>query len=138
MTTRQATMEESIRGQIAYLREENDKLREQLAFVHAALMDSSEYWGNLGLKLTGQQELILRTLYKREMATREMLLVAMYSDRPDCDWADAKIIDVQVCRVRAALPQRDFVENVWGRGYRLTPEGRKWIKQRLELAEPVR
>lgn len=125
------TMEQSIQGQITYLQHENDLLREQLANAHDALFALSDTWPPLGL--SPQCESIARTLYKNypRVVHREAMFVAMYAGRPDCDWADQKIMDVQICRIRKILP-KGGVETIWGRGWRLSPIGFQWLTKRLE------
>ena len=45
---------------------------------------------------------LLQALTKRRTMTREALMIALYSDRPD-DPPQAKIIDVLVCKLRNRL-----------------------------------
>jgi DNA-binding response OmpR family regulator len=113
------------------LRQENDMLREHLANAHTALLAINNIWPPLGF--TPQCEAIVRCLYKNypRIIPHEVLLTAMYAHRPECDWADSKILSVQVCRIRKNLLPKS-IETMWGRGFRLTELGRDYITSLLE------
>lgn len=113
---------------------EAETTRERYEQLNALLMGADD-WPALGIP--PQHERLLRVLYKRPVATKEMLYHALYWDRPDCDLPSEKIIDVQICKLRQRLPQAG-VETVWGRGYRLSDEGRAWLEARIEQAQPAR
>lgn len=125
-----ATREAAYVGRIHYLEEENDRVREMLAQAHAAIKEADAmlptWW-----KLTPQQEQMMRCLIRRPVATKEMIYISMYSDRAEADWGDPKIIDVQICKIKKVLPP-DIIEGVWGRGYKLSINGRKWVNQQIE------
>lgn len=52
---------------------------------------------------------------------------------------DGRILAVHLCKVRDALERRriprSVIETVWGRGYRMTPPGRRAVLERLGEAE---
>ena len=74
------------------------------------------------LPLTGKEYQVLELLSLRRGATmtKEMFLDHLYGG---VDEPELKIIDVFVCKLRKKLRQatggEDYVETVWGRGYRL-------------------
>jgi len=124
----------SLKGRIKWLEEENDQLREQVRQAHAALTSDDDRFSTVchKLHLSRQLEQMVRCLYKRNgLVTKEQLYVSMYAHRPDADWADQKIIDVQVCKIRAKIG-KDMIDTVWGRGYTLTEKGREFLKNKLE------
>ncbi|WP_052464071.1 winged helix-turn-helix domain-containing protein [Methyloceanibacter caenitepidi] len=106
--------------------------RERYTQLEALLKENDERWPDLGIPRA--QETLLRVLYRREVATKEMLYHALYSERPDSDLPEQKIIDVQICKLRQNLPDAD-IQTSWGRGYYLSPKGREWLKAKVEGAQ---
>ncbi|WP_163150443.1 helix-turn-helix domain-containing protein [Bradyrhizobium uaiense] len=49
---------------------------------------------------------VLGMLLAREFVTRDGLYTVLYEDRPECEWPDEKILDVQICKLRAQLKKR--------------------------------
>lgn len=79
------------------------------------------------VQLTGREYLLLELLAMRvgQTLSQEVLLAGMYGGM---DEPEMKIIDVFVCKLRKKLKLAsgglNFIETVWGRGYRLRePEG---------------
>jgi two-component system cell cycle response regulator CtrA len=74
------------------------------------------------IPLTDKEYSILELLSLRlgVTVTKEMLLGHLYGGK---DEPELKIIDVFVCRLRKKLAQatdaKQYIETVWGRGYRL-------------------
>lgn len=105
--------------------------RERNVQLRALLVADNDRWPDFGIPRA--QETLLRVLYQREVATKEMLYQALYADRPDSDLPEMKIIDVQICKLRQRLPDAD-IQTSWGRGYYLSPKGREWLRSRIEGA----
>lgn len=70
---------------------------------------------------------ILAMLLKREFVTREGLYTVMYCGRPECDWPDEKVLDVQICRLRARLKQHDVIIQ--------TARGDGWFMSKADKAK---
>jgi DNA-binding response OmpR family regulator len=57
--------------------------------------------------------------------SREKLMTEAYWRRSDDEEPEIKIIDVFVCKLRKKLlPLGVVIDTVWGRGYRILPQGR--------------
>ena len=78
--------------------------------------------GGADVRLTGKeyQVLELLSLRKGTTLTKEMFLNDLYGGM---DEPEIKIIDVFICKLRKKLAKasdgKDYIETVWGRGYRL-------------------
>jgi DNA-binding winged helix-turn-helix (wHTH) protein len=87
-----------------------------------------------GMKVSPQQATMLATLWRRadKISSRSTLMTAMYGDGdgPEND----KIVAVQLCKINKSVGVV-VVANVWGKGYALTPDGRKLIDK--VLSEPM-
>jgi DNA-binding response OmpR family regulator len=75
--------------------------------------------------LTPMQATLLFALYdtKARVSTKRDLLHRLH---PGGSKPDIKIIDVFVCLIRGNLRdagEPEFIDTIWGQGYRLTPEG---------------
>lgn len=104
------------------LNAENARLRDRIAWLEDAMMAVKPLpreW-----RLTAQEARVFGVLANREVATKEAVMVGLYSDRPDEDVA-IKIVDVYVCKLRKKLtPFGIKIETIWGRGYSLASEHR--------------
>lgn len=70
-------------------------------------------------RLTSAEARVFAHLMTREMATKESIMAALYSDRAD-DQIEPKIVDVFVCKIRKKLrPFGIQIDTVWGKGYAL-------------------
>lgn len=77
-------------------------------------------WG--AIHLTAKQREIADLLRSKfgKCITRESIMAALYSARPDADEPDIKIIDVLVCKLRKVLVGSGFwIKSEWGVGYRM-------------------
>ncbi|OCX12653.1 hypothetical protein QV13_23945 [Mesorhizobium hungaricum] len=78
------------------------------------------------ISLTGQEQVLFETLTARPniVFTKAMCLLAMHNGLND---ALEKIVDVYIHKLRRKLaaicPQMQFIETVWGQGYRFVPDG---------------
>lgn len=69
--------------------------------------------------LTSAEARIFAHLTTREVATKQSIMTALYSDRPDDD-IEIKIVDVFVCKLRKKLKAFGVeILTVWGSGYSL-------------------
>jgi two-component system cell cycle response regulator CtrA len=100
------------------LRRRIDNLEERIRQLEDALMPPSisipfEYG------LTPAEARVFAHLASREMGTRQSIMLALYSDRPN-EEPEIKIVDVFVCKMRKKLARFGVrIETVRGQGYRL-------------------
>jgi len=60
---------------------------------------------------------VMGMLLKRDFVTHDALYVVLYAARPECDWPDARIVDVQISRLRRALRRHGItIKTQWGEG----------------------
>ncbi|WP_026784230.1 helix-turn-helix domain-containing protein [Pleomorphomonas koreensis] len=112
------------------LREENDRLREQIAFLERAL--GLEFMPPVEWRLTPSEARVFGALCTRELMTRDVAMAVLYRDLAK-EEAYEKIVDVYICKMRKKLrPFGIEILNRWGVGYELTPESRAIIAERLE------
>ena len=133
------TFEPVTRVNTRYLRalqDENARLREQAAYLQDAL--TCGFVAPPEWRLTPQENRFLGALVARPLATRELIMAALYHQR-GVDEAEMKIIDVFACKVRKKLKPHDIeIHTVWGRGYRLDTATRTRLKRssiKLEAEE---
>lgn len=99
------------RGKIEDLEELIRQLREQLVPPSSKVMKE---W-----MLSSTEARIFSHLTTREIATRESILAALYSDRAE-DYPSSGIISVFIVRMRKKLkPFNVTIETVWGVGFSL-------------------
>jgi two-component system cell cycle response regulator CtrA len=117
------------------LREERDLLKEQVAFLIAALMGENPL--PLEWNLTESEERIMRVILTREYASKDAIMAALYWDKDEP--GEDKIVNVMVCKIRKKLKR--FAINIkthWGRGFYLPPEihhrHRSTVNRRAESA----
>ena len=104
---------------IAAQQEEIEMLREKVRMLEDALASRGVpipvEW-----RLTTSEAVVFAHLTTRDMATKQSIMTAMYSGRPDADEPEIKIVDVFVCKMRKKLKPFDVViDTVWGQGYSL-------------------
>lgn len=102
---------------VQQLREENELLRERVRQLEEALVPPScvvpKAWG-----LTGKEARVFAHLTTRNIASRQSIMMALYSDR--LEEPDAQVITTYICKLRAKLkPFGVTITNVWGQGYSL-------------------
>lgn len=101
------------------LEAENERLRDRVTELEEALGFSIELPIYLGL--SPAEARVFGALMKRPTWTKEQLMVALYSHRPD-DPPEMKIVDVFICKLRKKLkPIGIEIETLWGQGVRLSP-----------------
>jgi two-component system cell cycle response regulator CtrA len=118
------------------LQDENARLREQTAYLQDAL--TCGFLAPLEWRLTPQENRFLGALVARPLATRDLIMAALYHHR-GADEAEMKVIDVFACKLRKKLkPHGIEIHTVWGRGYRLDAATRTRLRQcsiKLEAEE---
>jgi two-component system cell cycle response regulator CtrA len=110
---------------------EVSKLRRRVEELEAAV----DYWRDkakpacdllcpLDWHISASEETILGVLLRAPaaaFATRRSINAALYGDRCTSD----RVLDVLLCKLRRKIAPRGVViENVWGRGFRLSDTGR--------------
>lgn len=109
---------------------ENDELRERIAFLEELVGLRMEV--PPVFSLSQHEDRLLGVLLKREFATKEHILHALYGHRPN-EVPEIKIIDVFVCKARAKLKKFDIeIDTLWGKGYALNPANKAKIRQYLQ------
>lgn len=111
-----------VERRLEVVEQENLLLRERIAFLEAILIDCVRLpveWG-----LTQQETRVFGTLVNREVATKDAVMAALYSDRAGAEGeVEPKIVDVFVCKIRKKLkPFGIEIRTVWGQGYALKPD----------------
>lgn len=108
------------------LREENEALREQIAYLQAALMGPEELpleWG-----LTKTEQRIVRVCLTRDIATKEAIATALYWDKDEPEDAISNI-RVHLSKIRRKLkPFGIEIKTSWGNGF-YVPSG---IRERFQ------
>lgn len=98
--------------EIETLRERVRQLEDILA---PAAVDVPIEW-----RLTASEARVFAHLTTRVVATKQSIMAALYSDRPDDD-PEMRIVDVFICKIRKKIePFGVNIQTVWGQGYALT------------------
>ncbi|MGU3666136.1 helix-turn-helix domain-containing protein [Methylobacterium sp. A49B] len=123
-----------VERRLEVVEQENLLLRERVAFLEAILVDCARLpmeWG-----LTQQETRVFGALVNRELATKDTVMAALYSDRAGAEGeVEPKIVDVFVCKIRKKLkPFGVEIRTVWGQGYTLDPETRAAYRQASKAA----
>lgn len=115
------------------LRSEVDSLRAHITVLEHAL--GLTFSAPIEYRLTASEQRMLGALMRRALLTKEAALAALYTDSHR-DPAEPKIVDVFICKMRKKLtPFGIEIATAWGQGYRLTPESKSLIADRVaELA----
>ncbi len=112
------------------LAEENEFLKERVAMLERRVLIDRTFQPPLEWGLTRSEVTMLQTLVTLELATKDAMLTALYSDRAD-DEPAPRIIDTYICKMRKKLrPFGVEILTVWSRGYRLDPTVRAQFKVR--------
>jgi hypothetical protein len=78
---------------------------------------------------------ILGMLFSREFVTRDGLYTVLYEGRPECEWPDEKMLDVQMCKLRSALKRAGLeivIETKWGEGWHIGRADKAKIGDKLD------
>ena len=113
------------------LEAENERLQDRILVLEDLLGIGLEW--PLFLGLTPHEGKVLGALMRREVQSKEGLLLALYGHKPDGDMPEIKIIDVFICKVRKKLARFGItIDTLWGQGYRLQPTMREKIKATVD------
>lgn len=111
---------------------ENDELRERIAQLEELLGFRAVL--PIEWRLTPLEARLVGFMLKRPLATKDELMSALYSLRPDEPPHD-KIIDVFVCKVRPKLRRHGIeIRTVWGQGFAIDAATRERVARQLEAA----
>lgn len=79
---------------------------------------------------------ILGMLMKRAFVSHSSLYTVLYSGRPECDWPDAKVMDVQICKLRRKLKKIGVtIETRWGDGWMMSNANKAKVRAVIDLAD---
>ncbi len=111
--------------------EENAILKERIAMLERRVLVDRTFQPPLEWSLTRSEVTMFQTLVTLELATKDAMLTALYSDRAG-DEPEPRIVDVYLCKMRKKL--RTFgveIRTLWGRGYCLDPAVRAQFKVKV-------
>lgn len=119
---------------IRTLRDENDRLREQIAALRGALCECPpfpEEW-----RLSRSQTRVFSVLVRQPCPSRDAIMTALYSDRPAADAVfDTKLVDIFICKIRRKIrPFGITIRTEWGHGYALDAATRARFAQAVRPA----
>jgi len=107
-------------SRIEALETENDLLRAQIVQLECAL--GADQTAPAVFQFSGSEARVFGVLMRRGVATRDMIMLALYGGRPDSD-VGVDIIMVFICHIRAKVKRFGIeIDTVKRYGYRLTPE----------------
>lgn len=110
---------------ISALEQRIDLLQEQVAQLQKAL--GGETPCPVEWKLTASEARVFGVLIRREVATKDAIMAALYRDRGSAE-PTPKIVDVFICKMRRKLkPHGITISTRWGMGYSL--ENRQSFKE---------
>lgn len=76
---------------------------------------------------------IMGMLMKRAFVSHASMYTVLYSGRPECDWPDAKVMDVQICKLRRKLRKHGVsIETRWGEGWMMTMADKAKVRAAVE------
>src|SRR3954447_23452497 len=76
---------------------------------------------------------ILGMLMKRTFVSHSSLYTVLYAGRPECDWPSAKVMDVQICKLRRKLRKHGVsIETRWGEGWSMTMADKAKVRTVIE------
>ncbi len=118
---------------IAVIEAENEELRERIKQLEQQIGMVVNV--PLMMDVTASEAKVLGVLMERELATKEVIMLALYSTRGGDDEAEIKIVDVFICKVRKKIKKWGIeIKTSWGRGYYMEAESK--AKMRSYLPKP--
>ncbi|WP_315731632.1 MULTISPECIES: hypothetical protein [unclassified Bradyrhizobium] len=86
--------------------------------------------------LETEKAIVLGMLYKREFVTRDGLYTVLYGSRPECDWPDEKVLDLQIFMLRRAIKSTGVtITTKWGAGWYMPADSKAVIRGRIEAQQ---
>jgi two-component system cell cycle response regulator CtrA len=121
-----------LQARIDVLQDEIADLKERVARLEEALGMTHDV--PLGLALTPAEARVLGILMKRDVAKKDMIMIALYDGRhAEKDIPEPKIVDVFVCKMRAKLKRYGLeIKTVWGIGYSMTNGSKDMVREMLK------
>lgn len=114
------------------LQAENDRLRERIAELEAAL--GCDFIPPDDWRLTRHEAVVFGILLARATATTDAIMAGLYRDNGR-DEPNIKIVRVWICKLRDKLEGHGlFIETVWGFGYRLSPQTKALARSKISAA----
>lgn len=112
------------------LRDEVDMLRERLRQLERVIGVPATVPKSLGLRPLEAK--VLSHLIRVPEATKESMMLALYSDNANNPPAP-EVVAVVVCRLRKLLKPRGMdIETLWGRGYKLPNATKRQLTWMME------
>lgn len=107
-------------------------LEERVAQLESAL--GMDFLTPVEWQLTAQMMRLFGCMMARELMTGPAAMAALYRDRLGADdEPDPKIVDVQICKMRARLkPFGIEIVTRWGLGYFLTPATKAQVRELMD------
>ena len=117
----------ALRQRVAELEE---RIRQLTALLAPPGVQAPREW-----RLTNSEHTVFQVLVARPVATKEMILAALYWDK-GLEEPELKIIDVFICKLRKKLSQHGVaIATVWGRGWSMPEDVRRRFIQEAEAAD---
>lgn len=117
------------------LADEVELLRERVAYLESVLL-GPPWRAPAEWKFTSSQSQIFRVLLTRELATKEQIVAALWSARPESELPDPTVLAVHISHIRKKLTRFGIViHTAWGEGWRLDPRDRARLS--ADGASPV-
>lgn len=114
---------------------ENERLRDELDHLKESL--GLHFVAPPEFGLSGSETKIFGRLLKQGVATKDALMATLYRDAGR-DEAEAKIVDVFICKLRRKVkPFGIEIATVWGLGYQMTDQSRDHYERTWGKARAV-
>lgn len=79
---------------------------------------------------------ILGMLMQRIFVSHSSLYTVLYANRPECDWPEPKILDVQICKLRRKLKKIGAsIDTRWGEGWMMTAANKAKVRDAIGRAD---
>ena len=115
---------------VAMLEAENAELRGRIEHLEREMFSGDLLWP-VEWCLTGSEARVVGLLLARNFARKDQIMTALYRDL-NRDEAEAKIVDVFVCKIRRKLtPFGILIRTIWGVGYAIDEPNRGLLNKAL-------
>jgi DNA-binding response OmpR family regulator len=124
-------------SEVDQLRGENERLRDRVEELGRVLGVDQSLTSRLRdvFGLEAGLAPILGMLMKRAFVSHSSLYTVLYAGRPECDWPEAKVMDVQICKLRRKLRKHGVtIETRWGEGWRMSIADKARVRTVLDKA----
>lgn len=76
---------------------------------------------------------VLGMLLKRNFVSHDSLYTVLFAGRPECDWPEPKLMDVQICKLRRVLKRHGIsIKTRWGEGWLMSSEDKAKVRAVLD------